>query len=119
MAQEQAAMGLQPPPVKYVDGAYISAAGLAAAAAQGVELVGPAQAGKKRDEDAFSVEDFKVDVEQKQAICPAGKPSDQCSRLAAKRLTKSNFASSGTLRRVGTVRYGRAAWVKNKTIKPW
>ena len=84
-------MGLQPPPVKYVDGAYISAAGLAAAAAQGVELVGPAQAGKKRDEDAFSVEDFKVDVEQKQAICPAGKPSDQCSRLAGEKADQIQF----------------------------
>ena len=91
MAQEQAAMGLQPPPVKYVDGAYISAAGLAAAAAQGMELVGPAQAGKKRDEDAFSVEDFKVDVEQKQAICPAGKPSDQCSRLAGEKADQIQF----------------------------
>ena len=91
MAQEQAAMGLEPPPVKYVDSAYISTAGLVAAAAQGVELIGPAQAGIKRDEDALSVEDFKVEVEQKQAICPAGKPSDQCSRLAGEKAPQIQF----------------------------
>jgi hypothetical protein len=29
----------------------------------------------------FTVEDFRVEVERRQATCPAGKPNDQCSRL--------------------------------------
>ena len=91
MAEEQARMGLEPPPVKYVDAAYISTAGLVAAAAQGVELIGPAQAGIKRDENALSVEDFTVSVEEKQATCPAGKRSDQCSRLAGEQAPQVQF----------------------------
>ena len=91
MAREQAAMGLETPPVKYVDAAYISTAGLVDAAAQGVELIGPASAGIKRGEVTLSVEDFKVDVEQKQAVCPAGKPSDQCSRLAGEKAPQIQF----------------------------
>lgn len=43
MAREQAAMELAPPPVLYADGAYVPAEKLAEAAAQGVELMGPAQ----------------------------------------------------------------------------
>ena len=82
MAQEQAAMGLESPPVQYVDAAYISTAVLVEAAAQGVEVIGPASPALKRREDALSVDDFQINVEQKQATCPAGKPSDQCSRLA-------------------------------------
>ena len=91
MAQEQAAMGLKPPPVEYVDGAYISAAALVEAAAQGVELIGPAQPAPKRQEDALGVEDFKVEVEQKQATCPAGKLSDQCSRLDGDKAPQVQF----------------------------
>jgi transposase len=44
MEAEQAAMGLEKPPVQYVDGAYISAQKLVEAQAQGRELIGPAQA---------------------------------------------------------------------------
>jgi len=91
MVREQAAMGLQPPPVKYVDAAYISTAGLVEAAAQGVELIGPAPAGIKPGEVEFSVEDFKVEVEQKQAVCPVGKPSDQCSRLTGEKAPQIQF----------------------------
>jgi len=82
MEQEQAAMGLAQPPVQYVDGAYVSAQKLAQAQAEGREIIGPAQPAPRK-EGRFSVEDFQVHVEQRQAVCPAGKCSTQCSRLAA------------------------------------
>lgn len=81
IAKAQATLGLEPPPVLYVDGAYLSAAKLVEAASQGRELVGPVQSAPKRYPDQLTVEDFKVEVEQRGALCPAGKPNDQCSRL--------------------------------------
>jgi len=44
MEQEQAAMGLEKPPVQYVDGAYVSGKKLTQVQAEGRELIGPAQA---------------------------------------------------------------------------
>jgi transposase len=80
MEQEQAEMGLAKPPVQYVDGAYVSAQKLAEAQAEGRELIGPAQPAPQKD-GRFSVEDFQVKVEERTAICPAGKTNTQCSRL--------------------------------------
>lgn len=80
MEQEQAAMGMAKPPVQYVDGAYVSAEKLAQAQAEGREIIGPAQPAPRK-EGRFSVEDFAINVEERQAVCPAGKPSTQCSRL--------------------------------------
>jgi transposase len=80
MEQEQAAMGLDKPPVLYVDGAYISAEKLVQAQAQGRELIGPAQPAPQR-ESRFTVEDFDIHVEDRRAVCPAGKVNTQCSRL--------------------------------------
>jgi hypothetical protein len=74
MEQEQASMGLEKPPVQYVDGAYISAALLVQAQAQGRELIGPAQPAPQKD-GRFTVEDFQIQVQERQAICPAGKGS--------------------------------------------
>lgn len=85
IAKAQASLGLEPPPVLYVDGAYVSAAKLVEAAALGRELVGPVQAAPKRYPDQLTVEDFQVEVEQRPALCPAGKPNDQCSRLDGKK----------------------------------
>ena len=80
MEREQAQMGLEKPPVQYVDGAYISAQQLVAAQAEGRELIGPAPAAMQRD-GRFGTEDFQVQVEARQALCPAGKTNTQCSRL--------------------------------------
>ena len=80
MAAEQAAMGLDQPPVLYVDGAYVSAQKLVQAQAEGRELVGPAQPAPQKD-GRFSVADFQVNVEARTAVCPAGKTNTQCSRL--------------------------------------
>jgi hypothetical protein len=83
MEQEQARMGMEKPPVQYVDGAYVSAQKLAEAQAEGRELMGPAQPALRK-EGRFSVEDFRIEVEAQRAVCPAGKVNTQCSRLEEK-----------------------------------
>jgi len=80
MEAEQAEMGLEKPPVQYVDGAYVSAEKLAEAQAQGRSLMGPASVPPSQD-GRYTTEDFDIQVEQRQAVCPAGQPSTQCSRL--------------------------------------
>ena len=81
IAKAQASLGLEPPPVLYVDGAYVSASKLVEAAAAGRELIGPVQSAPRRYPDQFTMEDFQVEVERRYATCPAGKTNDQCSRL--------------------------------------
>jgi transposase len=81
MQAEQAAMGLDKPPVQYVDGAYVSAEKLAAAQAEGRSLIGPAASAPHNNGGRYTTEDFDIKVEQRQAICPAGKENTQCSRL--------------------------------------
>jgi transposase len=78
--QEQAAMGLEKPSHWYVDGAYISAEKLAQAQGENRQIIGPAQSSPKK-EGRFSVEDFQIRIEERKAICPAGKENTQCSRL--------------------------------------
>jgi len=81
MEAEQAAMGLGKPPVQYVDGAYVSAAKLVEAAAEGRELVGPAPPPANNNDGRFTSDAFLVRVEERRASCPAGHPNSQCSRL--------------------------------------
>ena len=81
MEAEPAALGLEQPPVQYVDGAYLSAQKLVEAPAQGRELIGPAQPAPPK-EGRFTGEDFQIDVAERTAICPAGKTHPQCRRLA-------------------------------------
>jgi hypothetical protein len=88
--KEQAAMGLEKPPVIYVDGAYVSAEKLAQAQAAGQEVIGPAQPAPKKA-GKFSVEDFQITVEERRAICPAGKENTQCSRLEEQTTGKVSF----------------------------
>jgi transposase len=84
MEAEQAAMGLDKPPVTYVDGAYVSAQKLAQAQAEGRTIMGPAALAPRNNGGRFTSEDFAIDVEQRQATCPAGQPNTQCSRLEEK-----------------------------------
>jgi hypothetical protein len=79
--ESQEALGLEKPPELYVDGAYVSAAALAEAQSQGRELMGPAQPSPTKRPAGFRTEDFEVDVEERRALCPAGKENTQCSRL--------------------------------------
>jgi hypothetical protein len=80
MDQEQARMGLEKPSVQYVDSAYISAKKLVEAQAEGRELIGPALPGPQKD-GRFTAAQFEIQVEERRAVCPAGKVNTQCSRL--------------------------------------
>lgn len=91
MAAEQAAMGLDQPPVQYVDGAYVSAEKLAAAQAEGRSLIGPAAAAPHNNGGRYTTEDFQIEVEQRKAICPAGKENTQCSRLEEQATGKVSY----------------------------
>lgn len=88
--EEQQQLGLEKPETLYVDGAYVSGPGLAQAQAQGRELMGPAPASPDRGK-VYSCEMFTVDVEGRQAVCPAGKVSRQCSRLVEQRTGKVQY----------------------------
>jgi len=90
MEQEQAQMGLEKPPVQYVDGAYVSAQKLAHAQVEGREIIGPALPTRQM-EGRFAATDFQVNVEARQAICPAGKTNTQCSRLVEQATGKASY----------------------------
>jgi hypothetical protein len=81
--QELDAMGMGRPDQWHVDSAYISAERLARAGEEGRELIGPAPASPRKP-GRWSVEDFDIIVEERRAICPAGRSNTQCSRLEPK-----------------------------------
>jgi hypothetical protein len=90
MEQEQAQMGLDKPPVHYVDAAYVSAQKLAQAQVEGREIIGPALPTRQM-EGRFAATDFQVNVEERKAICPAGKINTQCSRLVEQSTGKVSY----------------------------
>jgi len=90
MEQEQAQMGLEKPPVQYVDAAYVSAQKLAQAQAEGREIIGPALP-SRQVEGRFTAADFQIHVEERKAICPAGKINTQCSRLLEEATGKVSY----------------------------
>jgi len=89
--EEQAEMGLERPEVEYVDGAYVSAKEIVKAEEEGRRLMGPAQPAPSPRNKAFSAEVFQVIVEEKRAVCPAGKQSTQCSRLEEEKTGKVSY----------------------------
>lgn len=84
MEADQQEMGLEQPPVQYVDAAYVSTEKLVKAAAEGRELIGPAPQCVGSNRGRFQSDDFHVEVEQRRALCPAGHQNTQCSRLVEK-----------------------------------
>jgi hypothetical protein len=90
VAQEKQAMDQEPPLAQYVDAAYVTAEKLALAEASGRPLIGPAQPAPRLGK-RFTTEDFTVNLAQRQAVCPAGQTSPQCSRLAIQATGKINF----------------------------
>jgi transposase len=91
MEREQQAMGLDKPPVQYVDAAYVSTQKLVEAAAEGRELIGPALASPHNNDGRFTPENFHVTVEQRTAVCPAGQENTQCSRLQEQATGKVSY----------------------------
>ena len=87
---EQHQLGLKAPSALYVDGAYVSSEALKDAREQGRELRGPAPASPDRGK-VFTVEAFDVHVEERYALCPAGRCSSNCSRLAVQNTGKIDY----------------------------
>lgn len=87
---EQKDMGLERPASLYVDGAYVCSQTLQQARAEGRELRGPAPASPDRGK-VFTVAAFNVQVEQRVAVCPAGRPSSNVSRLEEKQTGKVDY----------------------------
>jgi hypothetical protein len=81
LEQQQEQHGLGRADTKYVDGAYVTDDTLAQAAAEGRELLGPARPSCNTRSQGFTTEQFDISVAERRAICPAGHPSTQCSRL--------------------------------------
>ena len=81
MEKEQQAMGMDKPPVQYVDAAYISTQELMKAQAEGRELIGPSPGAASKSDTHFCSDHFDVMVEQCRAVCPVGHENSQCSRL--------------------------------------
>jgi transposase len=79
--KEQQQLGLEKPEMIYADAGYVSGPSMAKAGAEGYELMGPAVPSAKRG--VYPSEAFEVNVERRQAVCPAGKTSTQCARMKA------------------------------------
>jgi hypothetical protein len=86
----QGQSGLKTPSELYVDGAYVSAAGLAQAKKEGRELIGPAQPSGSKAK-GYRIEEFDICVEERRAVCPAGRENTQCSRLEEKETGKVTY----------------------------
>jgi len=82
---------LAPPEEWYVDAAYVSAGELALAEKNGQQLWGSAQPSASAKGVEFKADAFEVNIEDRKAICPAGKCSTQCSRLEEKQSGKVTF----------------------------
>jgi len=62
-----------PPGKQYVDQAYMSGRHIAESLAQGIDLRGYVRVGNTNRPQGFRLQDFHIDVEHRQAVCPAGK----------------------------------------------
>ncbi len=82
--------GQELPGKLYVDAGYTSGRELARMQEQGRQLQGPMQPAPERD-GRLSAEEFDVAVEKRQAVCPAGHLSTQCSRLEEGRTGRVTF----------------------------
>lgn len=65
----------------YVDAAYVTDDTLEQAQAEGRELIGPSRPCGNAPGNGFSAEQFDVDTANRQAVCPAGHTSRQCSLI--------------------------------------
>jgi transposase len=87
---EQAKSGMDKPSELFVDSAYVSTQVIIDARQEGWELVGPAQEPGSKNK-TFKSDAFDVDVNNRVAVCPAGKRSSNCSRLEDKASGKASF----------------------------
>lgn len=69
-----------PPRQQYVDQAYMSGRHIAESLAQGIDLRGYVREGNTSKPEGFRLRDFQIDIEQRQAICPAEKKQVKWAR---------------------------------------
>ncbi len=62
-----------PPGKQYVDQAYMSGYHIADSLSKGIDLRGYVREGNLSKPERFRLRDFKIGIEQRQAICPTGK----------------------------------------------
>lgn len=91
--QKQEALGLEPPPELYTDGAYISGQAIHEAKEAGWELLGPAQPSASRAGLAkeYRIEAFDISITERIAVCPDGKISTNCSKLTEQKSGKVSY----------------------------
>lgn len=88
--EDRQSHGIEKPDIEYVDTGYVPSDELARFEEEGRELKGPAP--KSRNlKGRFSVEDFEIDVEKRQATCPQGHTNSQCSALVEQSTGKASF----------------------------
>jgi len=76
--EQHVQLGQEKPQTVHVDAGYISAAKLAEAEQDRLEICGPIPA-PPHGADRFGSDDFDVDLDRRQTICPAGLTSARCS----------------------------------------
>ena len=67
------------PQAMYTDAGYVTEHTLTQAEQNGMELLGPTRPDPHKG--AYNTEAFHVDIDKRQAICPQGNLSTQCSRI--------------------------------------
>jgi transposase len=67
------------PAAMYADAGYVTENTLAQAEQNGMELLGPTRPDPHKG--PYSADAFHVDIEKRQAVCPQGNLSTQCSRI--------------------------------------
>ena len=67
------------PEAMYTDAGYVTENTLTQAEQNGLELLGPTRPNPHKG--PYNTDAFQVDVDKRQAICPQGKLSTQCSRI--------------------------------------
>ena len=67
------------PAAMYADGGYVTENTLTQAEQNGMELLGPTRPDPHKG--PYNADGFIVDVDNRQAVCPQGKTSTQCSRI--------------------------------------
>jgi transposase len=67
------------PQAMYADGGYVTEKTLSEAEHSGMELLGPTRPDPHKG--PYNADAFHVDIEKRQAVCPQGKLSTQCSRI--------------------------------------
>jgi transposase len=67
------------PQAMYADAGYVTENTLAQAAQNGMELLGPTRPDPHKG--PYNADAFHVDIEKRQAVCPQGNLSTQCSRI--------------------------------------